>query len=329
MKQIKILGIILGIAVLLFVALRFVISVVFQNMSKNWGEIGKLSEAEQELLSQCETGSFSYAGITREYMLYRPKNADGTPKENVPLMVWNIGGTEYGLDIQEAAKANRAVVCMNTAGANCAVLVFAINNPNYEYSASLDAKKLMQIDRNNALQAAFIQTLIEDDSIDADHIYCAGASSGGGATMRFCMQFPELFAAAVPCCSMDPIVPIHQVEETYEGQFVDSLKEAFQGQVYRWNGAEMVLDDIDAKAFLALPMTFVHGREDIVCKVTSSVAMYEARQELGATGDHLRIYEPDELKAYGIDNKLLAHMSWVPLLSEFGEGTPMAWMLKH
>lgn len=143
------------------------------------------------------------------------------------------------------------------------------------------------------------------------------------------MQFPNLFVVAVPCCSMDPIVPIHYAEEEYDGQFVHDLKEAFKGQVYRWNGIEMVLDNIDTEAFLQLPITFVHGREDWVCKVTSSISMYEARKELGAENDNLCIYEHDKLLEHGIDNKLMAHCSWVPLLAEFGEGTPMNWMLQH
>lgn len=327
--ELKTVGIVLGIIILTIVALIVIVSIAFKNMSKKWPEIDKLSEEKLELINQCETGSFSYANITRDYMLYRPKNSDGTPKKNIPLMVWNIGGTEYELSIQDVAKSNHAVVCMDRAGVECAVLVFAISNPDYEYSASLEPEKIMQIDKNNALQAAFIQTLIDDGSVDANHIYCAGASSGGGATVRFCMQFPNLFVVAVPCCSMDPIVPIHYAEEEYDGQFVHDLKEAFKGQVYRWNGIEMVLDNIDTEAFLQLPITFVHGREDWVCKVTSSISMYEARKELGAENDNLCIYEHDKLLEHGIDNKLMAHCSWVPLLAEFGEGTPMNWMLQH
>ena len=327
--RIKTVGKVLGITAAALGMLGAGAYGAFRMITSSWAEIGKFSEEETALLETMETGSFSFAGISRDYMLYMPKNMDGTEKRGVPLMVWNIGGTEYGMDIRKAASANRAIVCMDTAGVDCAVLVFALDNPNYEFSASLYPEKLMQIDRNNALQAAFIQTLIEAGRIDGEHVYCAGASSGGGATVRFCMQFPELFAAAVPCCSMDPIVPIHKVKEQYEGQFVHDLKAAFQGQVYRWDGSEMVLEDIDTEDFLSLPMTFVHAREDFVCKVTSSLAMYEARRELGASEDQIRIYEHEEMAAYGIRNRLLSHLSWVPLQAEFGEGTTMGWMLAH
>ena len=128
---------------------------------------------------------------------------------------------------------------------------------------------------------------------------------------------------------MDPVVPIHRVKEQNEGQFVHDMKASFRGQVYRWNGMEMALDDIDTEAFLSVPMAFVHAGEDIVCKVASSLTMFEARRELGAAEDMIRICEHDDIAAYGIQNRLLAHLSWVPLLSEFGEGTPMGWMLAH
>ena len=287
-------------------------------------------EAERHIaiLDDCEKGSFTYAGLTREYMLYIPKDEKGNDLKNVPLMVWQIGGGEYDRDMMTVATANRCLVSLATEGIPCAALVFAIANPNYSYSASLFPEKIELIDRNNALQMAFIDTLIKDGRVDGSKLYCAGASSGGGCTMRFMMQFPDRFAAAIPCCAMDPIVPIHMVEEKYEGQFADDITEAFQGKVNKWNGTDMVPSDIDTQAFVKLPMYFVHAASDRTCKVASTYSYFEARKRLGAKDDLMRIYTDEEMASYGIP-QMIAHFSWVPLLDDYSAYSPMRWMLSH
>ena len=278
------------------------------------------------VLDDCITGSFTFAGLTREYMLHLPKDADGNVIPNVPLMVWQIGGGEYDKDLMTVATANRCLVSLATEGIPCAALVFAIANPNYSYSASLFPEKIELIDRNNALQMAFIDTLIADGKVDGTRLFCAGASSGGGCTMRFMMQFPDRFKAAIPCCPMDPIVPIHQVKEKYEGQFADDLVKAFQGNVYKWNGTDMVPTPMDTEAFVGLPMHFVHASSDQTCKIASSHAYIEARKRLGATQDRLRVYSDEDMAAYGLP-VMLAHFSWVPLLDDYSEGSVMRWMI--
>ena len=287
----------------------------------------KVTETRTEVIDDCITGSFTYAGITREYMLYLPKDKKGNPIPNVPLLVWQIGGGEYDQPLMTAATANRCLVSLPTQGEQWATLVFAIANPNYYYSASLYPERIELIDRNNALQMAFIDTLIKEGKVDGSRLFCAGASSGGGCTMRFMMQFPDRFRAAIPCCPMDPIVPIHKVEEKYDGQFVDDLEKAFQGDVYKWDGQNMVPSPIDTKAFVALPMHFVHGVSDQTCLVKSSYSYMEARERLGAKDDVLTLYDDATLQTYGIP-AMISHFSWVPLLDDYSEGSPMDWMLK-
>ena len=286
----------------------------------------KATQQHIAVLDDCITGSFTFAGLTREYMLNLPKDADGNPIPNVPLMVWQIGGGEYDKDLMTAATANRCLVSLATEGIPCAALVFAIANPNYSYSASLFPEKIELIDRNNALQMAFIDTLIAEGKVDGSRLFCAGASSGGGCTMRFMMQFPDRFKAAIPCCPMDPIVPIHQVQEKYPGQFAADLVKAFQGKVYKWNGSDMVLSPIDTKTFVALPMHFVHAASDQTCKIASSYSYIEARKRLGAKDDRLLVYSDEDMAAYGLPT-MLTHFSWVPLLDDYSEGSVMRWMI--
>ena len=287
----------------------------------------KVSAEHIAVLDDCIHGEFSFGGLTREYMLHLPKDADGKVIENVPLLVWQIGGGEYNKDMMTVATANRCLVSLAKEGIPCAALVFALANPNYSYSASLYPEKIELIDRNNALQMAFIDTLIADGKVDGSRLFCAGASSGGGCTMRFMMQFADHFKAAIPCCAMDPIIPIHQVEEKYPGQYADDVEKAWKGDVvYKWNGADMVLGPMDIEAFVNLPMFFVHAATDRTCKVASTYAYSEARKRLGATQDKVLIYSDEDLISWGVA-PMMAHFSWVPLLDDYSEGSPMSWMI--
>ncbi len=279
------------------------------------------------VLEDCLHGEFSFAGLTREYMLHLPKDADGNVIKNVPLLVWQIGGGEYDKDMMTVATANRCLVSLASQGVPCAALVFALANPNYSYSASLYPEKIELIDRNNALQMAFIDTLIADGTVDGTRLFCAGASSGGGCTMRFMMQFADRFKAAIPCCAMYPIIPIHQVEEKYAGQFTDDVEKVWKGNcVYKWNGADMELSPMDVEAFVKLPMYFVHAASDRTCKVASTYAYSEARKRLGAHDDKVLIYSDEDLVKWGV-SPMMAHFSWVPLLDDYSEGSPMSWMI--
>lgn len=278
------------------------------------------------VIDDCIRGSFTFAGITREYMLYLPKDEKGNTIPNVPLFVWQIGGGEYNQDMMTVALANKCLTSLPENGQKCATLVFALANPNYSYSASLDPEKIKLIDRNNALQMAFIDTLIKDGKVDGTKLFCAGASSGGGCTMRFMMQFADRFNAAIPCCAMDPIVPIHMVKDLDEAQLKTDLEAAFQGQVYKWNGTDMVLQDMDTKAFVSLPMYFVHAKDDTTCKVISSLAYYDVRKKLGAKDDQIKIFSDAEMKEYGFGG-MLAHFSWCRLLDDYTPGSAMNWLV--
>ena len=287
----------------------------------------KVSAEHIAVLDDCIHGEFSFGGLTREYMLHLPKDANGNVIENVPLLVWQIGGGEYYKDMMTVATANRCLVSLAKEGVPCAALVFALANPNYSYSASLFPEKIELIDRNNALQMAFIDTLIAEGKVDGDKLFCAGASSGGGCTMRFMMQFADRFKAAIPCCAMDPIIPIHQVQEKYAGQFTDDVEKVWKGNcVYKWNGTDMAWGPMDVEAFVKLPMYFVHAATDRTCKVASTYAYSEARKRLGAQDDKVLIYSDEDLVKWGV-SPMMAHFSWVPLLDDYSEGSPMQWMI--
>lgn len=279
------------------------------------------------VIDDCIHGTYTYAGITREYMLYLPKDEKGNTIPNVPLFVWQIGGGEYNKDMMTAALANKCLASLPEHGEKYATLVFAIANPNYSYSASLDPERIKLIDRNNALQMAFIDTLVKEGKVDGNRLFCAGASSGGGCTMRFMMAFADRFKAAIPVCSMDPIVPIHQVKDLDVDKLKADLECAWTGEsIYRWNGSDMVPAQMDTKAFVELPMYFAHAKDDTTCKLVSTEAYFDVRAKLGAKNDKKVIYSDADMKAYGFGGAL-AHFSWVRVLNDYTPGSPMNWLI--
>ncbi|MBR3990353.1 MAG: hypothetical protein IKI85_07395 [Bacteroidales bacterium] len=98
--------------------------------------------------------------------------------------------------------------------------------------------------------------------------------------------------------------------------------------VYHWDGQDMVPGPMDVEAFVNLPMYFVHASSDNTCKVASTYAYSEARKRLGATEDKVLIYSDEDLIRWGV-SPMMAHFSWVPLLDDYSEGSPMDWMIKQ
>ncbi|MCF0177524.1 MAG: hypothetical protein HUJ90_02765, partial [Bacteroidales bacterium] len=139
-------------------------------------------KVDPKYVDLCSIDSITYAGITRQYALYQPKNENGEVKKNLPLVIWNHGGGEYNIPIRRSLLANRGVVAWPEEGFECAVLMIQVANENYSYMAALDEEKMKLIDRNNALQVEIVRRLIEKGEVDPSRVYVTGASSGGGAT---------------------------------------------------------------------------------------------------------------------------------------------------
>ena len=85
---------------------------------------------------------------------------------------------------------------------------------------------------------------------------------------------------------------------------------------------------MDVQAFVKLPMYFVHAATDRTCKVASTYAYSEARKRLGAAQDKVLIYSDEDLVSWGVA-PMMAHFSWVPLLDDYSEGSPMDWMISQ
>lgn len=287
-------------------------------------------------------GTYNYAGLEREYALYLPKNEDGSVKKNVSIVIWNHGGGEYNGDLEKTLVANRGLTAWPEAGYDTAVLQVQIANPNYSWGTAPNASEELGgtfaekearrklIDQNNALQAAIVRDLIKMGIVDANRVYVTGASSGGGATMRFVMQYPELFAGAIACCSHDPIVWVHKNDRDSYDEIVENFKKAFQSTVYTWDAkkGEMVEVPVNTEALINVPIYFTHAENDPTCSSNSSKAMYQALAELGAKNNKIRIFSDEEMLESGLSGPLL-HWSWVKVLNGKGENDPMTWLFEQ
>lgn len=280
-------------------------------------------------------GSFTYAGMTREYGLYLPKDEEGNTIKNVPLVIWNHGGGEYNIELEKSLAVNRGITAWPENGYETAVLMVQVANPNYAYFAAFDEEKKKLIDQNNALQAALVRELISDGYVDENRVYVTGASSGGGATMRFLLQYPQLFAGAIPICSMDPIVWVHGNQQDSYETIVENFEAAFKGQVYTWDEESnaMISKDIDTEALLDVPIFFTHAANDLVTNRISSEAMYEAMGNIGDTNNKIAIWTNEEMAEYGIGTGIdeayvgyLLHLSWIRVFNDNTEGSSMKWL---
>lgn len=294
----------------------------------------KVTQLNTDTLDNAIIGKFTYAGITRDYALYLPDDVDGP----VPLVIWNHGGGEYAIDIETNLIKNRGLTAWPEAGYKTAVLMIQVSNQNYSYGTAFSPEKQELIDRNNALQAALVKNLIKKGIVDENRVYVTGASSGGGATMRFLMQYPELFAGAIVCCSMDPIVWVHfNKQDSYE-TIVSNFEKAFQDKVYTWDEekGKMVEKKVDTQVLTDVPIYFTHAQNDPTCNVNSSKAMYEALANLGDTNNQIVIWSDEDMAEDGISNSFpskdypaLLHWSWVRVFNHNEEGTPMNWLFKQ
>ncbi|WP_277408204.1 prolyl oligopeptidase family serine peptidase [Lacrimispora xylanisolvens] len=131
-------------------------------------------------------------GIELPYWLYMPA---GTAK--VPLMLWEHGGGEVLSSSFEGANIlnNRGAVSWIEDGYQTAVLSFQFPE-NYSFGISEEPDQLKKMQDYNDVIHEFIQDLIKKGKIDSKRVYISGASSGGGAVLRFVMQYPDFFRSS-------------------------------------------------------------------------------------------------------------------------------------
>ncbi len=246
-------------------------------------------------------GSFQASnGIELPYWLYLPKNAT-----KVPLMVWEHGGGEVLSTSYEGANItkNKGASVWIENGMNTAVLSFQYPE-NYSFGISSKPEELKRMEEFNLVKYELIQKLIADGHIDEKRVYISGASSGGGAVLRFIMQYPDLFAAALPICAKDTLIPISEPYGlAFKMQGSLSISEEDYTKCYKDIKELMSSYDITN-----IPIWFVQAENDPVCTSYTSKILYNVLEEMGAEKNKITIYTNEDMAEQNVQS---LHSSWI------------------
>ena len=258
-------------------------------------------------------GSFKASnGKELPYWLYLPENAS-----NIPLMVWEHGGGEVLRTSYEGANItkNKGASVWIESGMNTAVLSFQYPE-NYSFGISSKPEELKRMEEYNMVKYELIQSLIAAGQVDANRIYISGASSGGGAVLRFLMQYPELFAAALPICAKDTIIPI---SEPYGLAFKMQGSLTISEEDYE-NCYSEIKSLMSGYDITHIPIWFVQAENDPVCTSYTSKILYDVLEEMGAKQNKITMYTNEEMSAKGL---LSLHSSWI---MAFNDPEIMKWV---
>lgn len=241
-------------------------------------------------------------GTELVYWLYMPENA-----KNIPLMVWEHGGGEALEDSYEGANlcSNRGAVTWIENGFDTAVL--SVQYPkNYSFGITEKEKENTMMEKYGTAKYELIQKLISEGKINPDRIYLCGASSGGGGALRFAMQYPALFAAVVPICAKDTVIPLSE-KYNLSYQMLDSslLKLSEEDYQAEYKNMFSILQD---SRLTEIPIWFIHAENDPVCTYYTSEMMYNILQDMGAKDNRITLYSDEEMRNKGQE---FYHSAWV------------------
>jgi predicted peptidase len=269
-----------------------------------------LSATEMETLTPVISDFVSHdedqPGTTIQYYLYSPENAEG----KLPLVIFlhgndNAGhnpgkpGTQVYLDYTPYNLAKPA-----SQAKYGPMYVMAPTSRQNQETIPLGwfEEEITQV-RNLA------QGLVDAGKVDPSRIYLCGESLGGMGSWRAACQYPDFWAAVMPCAG----------------------NQLFGGDQSTWAGQ---FDIAAAAASLGrLPIRFVHAISDFVVPIEFSVYLYDGLKAAGANVSHTWYADraPDgsaQPNAKGItadgvlaDNPMLAGYShFVDIMIGYDEG---------
>ncbi len=259
------------------------------------------AELKTEWIDDFKHDTFTASnGEELSYWLYMPQDA-----ENVPLMVWEHGGGEVLASSYEGANLdkNKGAVTWMQHGKETAVL--SVQYPdNYSFGVMEKPEEWEKMCAYNDAKYELIQELIASGQADENRIYISGASSGGGGVLSFVTQYPDLFAAALPICAKDVIVPMSEpygLAYKFDGDLTisdEDYQECYQ----------KMADYIGQHDISNVPIWFVHAENDPVCTSYTSTILYQVLEDMGAQNNKMSLYTDEEMVAGG---QTFFHSSWV------------------
>lgn len=172
-----------------------------------------IDEFVQGELSNPEVDAFGYATSKSaiKYRLFSPRGARGKR----PLIVWLHGGGEGGsladnyYDNETTLRANRGALGFATREGQ------RIFDGAYVMAPQSTSFWMEDGDRFAPQIKEIVDEVARRYPIDRDRIHVVGCSNGGYMTMKMTVEYPRLFASAVPICgvvqpfgaSTTPLIP--------------------------------------------------------------------------------------------------------------------------
>lgn len=254
----------------------------------------QLVSSEQEAIANKITPTadrFSERGTSSlAYAAYQPQNAAGGEKN--PLIVWLHGIGEAGTDLNLPLLASEVTALTQDPIQSH----FSSTGTGYQKGAHVlvpQSPSAWVDDSFNSQYAESLKTTIDayvssHPDVDANRIYLAGASNGGGMTLKMGTSYPDYFAALIPIASPYP----YQTQDD-------------QGKtVYR-------LDDATKNSLKDQPMWLIHTANDAsITPDSSALPFYKTIIDSGAENKWISYYE----SAIGTDlpgTNYNGHWSWI------------------
>lgn len=264
-------------------------------------------EYENPLTHEMETLSLTYTA-------YEPDSLDSW--EQNPLIIWLHGLGEGGTDIEKTILGNEASALTESqiqsyfiSGEQTGAYVLIVQTPTYWLDAGDNTYHRGDLPSRytEILMDTIEAYLASNPDVDPDRIYIGGASNGGFMTLEMCINYPDYFAAAFPCC------PAYAYN-VYAKDFAGNYRTFFVNQYIKTNWVYLTEEKIDA--LLETPIWFMQAMNDtIVSPFDYTMPVYRALVKAGANNAWCSLYF-DSVGTESADTQYLGHWVWVYLLND-------------
>lgn len=276
-------------------------------LSRFTGAQAFTGEYENPLTHETETLSLTWTA-------YEPDSLDSW--EQNPLIVWLHGLGEGGTDIEKTILGNEASALTErdiqshfVSGEQTGAYVLILQAPTYwldagdgDYHRGDLPSRYTEI-----LMDAIEAYVAQNPDVDPDRIYIGGASNGGYMTLEMCINYPDCFAAAFPCC------PAYAYN-IYAKDFAGNYRTFFINQFIKTDWVWLTEEKIET--LLQTPLWFMQAMNDtIVPAFDYTMPVYRALVKAGAENTWCSLYF-DSVGTESADTQYLGHWVWVYLLND-------------
>ena len=252
--------------------------------------------------------------LSLTYTAYEPDSLDSW--EQNPLIIWLHGLGEGGTDIEKTILGNEASALTESdiqshfiSGEQTGAYVLIVQTPTYWLDAGDNVyhKGDLPSRYTEILMDTIEAYVASNPDVDPDRIYIGGASNGGYMTLEMCINYPDYFAAAFPCC---PAYAYNVYAKDFDGNY----RTMFMNQYIKSN--MVYLTDEKVAALLETPLWFLQAMNDtIVSAFDYTMPVYQALVKAGANNAWCSLYF-DSVGTESADTQYLGHWVWVYLLND-------------